>query len=260
MHYFAAWDVGGWNWGKKSKSQDAVSVLARHESHLRLCGTKRKEVCRKNIRDAINRHDELCSLLNEVCGTSIRPKDEITLAIDTPLGFPLAVQAIVKGGKLPQSIPEEFSQNPYLFRKTEEWLFSNDFPCLSAIKDMIGSQATKGMHLIRKLKLKPVKNECGVWKRGGMTAIETYPTTCRGGANDYFTCDGSAVAKRYFESIEGIATVRTEDRKDAVYCAIVAFMFAHDRKQLIGPQGKVSPLEGWIWVPTDASGRKVTTP
>lgn len=260
MHYFVGWDVGGWNCGKKSKSQDAVAVLDLNGNRLRLCGRKRKEVCRGNIREAINKHNELHTLLNELCGTRIGDDDEITLAIDTPLGFPLAVQALVKGGQLPSSIPEEFPLNPYLFRQTEMWLFENEFPCLSAIKDMIGSQATKGMHLIRKLKLKPLNNECGVWQRGRVTAIETYPTTCRGGANDYFTCDGSAVAKRYFGSIEGISAVRTEDRKDAVYCAVVAFFFGTDRKKLTGPQGNVSPLEGWIWVPADTSGRKVITP
>src|SRR5262249_36547800 len=157
--------------------------------------------------------------------------------------LPLAVQALVTGGQLLKYVPKEFPLNPYLFRQTETWLFENKFPCLSAIKDMIGSQATKGMHMIRKLKLKPVNKECGVWRRGRVTAIETYPTSCRGGANDYFTCDGSAVAKGYFGSVEGIAAVRTDDRKDAVYCAVVAFLFAHDRKKLTGPHDRVSPLE-----------------
>ena len=42
---------------------------------------------------------------------------------------------------------------------------------------MIGSQATKGMHVLAKFA--PQIESCGVWTDGGFRAIETYPTACR---------------------------------------------------------------------------------
>jgi len=49
---------------------------------------------------------------------------------------------------------------------------------LSAIKDMLSSQATKGMHVLAKCA--PKIEICGVWTDGhSFRAIETYPTTCR---------------------------------------------------------------------------------
>lgn len=52
---------------------------------------------------------------------------------------------------------------------------------LSAIKDMIGSQATKGMHVLAKFA--PKIERCGVWTdAAGFTVIEAYPSGCKGSA------------------------------------------------------------------------------
>ena len=71
--------------------------------------------------------------------------------------------------------------NPYLFRHTERYLFEHGLKPLSAIKDMIGSQATKGMHVLARFT--PKVQRCGVWTDGaGLTAIEAYPSACKGSA------------------------------------------------------------------------------
>ena len=100
---------------------------------------------RGNIRQQINQHKLLAEFVNEICGTDFLADDEITIAIDTPLGLPIAVANLITGGDVPRCIPETFSENPYLYRRTERWLCSKGFSPLSSIKEMIGSQSTKVM-------------------------------------------------------------------------------------------------------------------
>lgn len=101
----------------------------------------------------------------------------LTMAIDTPLCFSDEfVTLITRQGCVEPN--ETSGLNRYLFRHTERHLFERGLRPLSAIKDMIGSQATKGMHVLSKFALKI--ESCGVWTDGiGFRAIETYPTACR---------------------------------------------------------------------------------
>jgi hypothetical protein len=71
----------------------------------------------------------------------------VVLAIDTPLGFSTAFIELLAQGKAAGAI-EGSSSNPYLFRQTERVLFERGLSPPSAVKDMIGSQATKGMHVV----------------------------------------------------------------------------------------------------------------
>lgn len=84
----------------------------------------------------------------------------MTLAIDTPLGFSDAFVQLITQSEAAASI-EASNTNPYLFRRTEHYLFGQGLSPLSAIKDMIGSQTTKGMHVLARFALRIV--ECGVW-------------------------------------------------------------------------------------------------
>src|SRR5271165_5881069 len=213
MHYFVGWDVGGWNCEKNPGSRDALAVLGQDGEVLRVCG----QVFRGNLRRDINEHSDLADIVNARCKTGICPDDHITIAIDTPLGLPIAIEALLRGEGLPSEVPDSYSENPYLYRQTERWLFSKNFPPLSAIKDMIGSQATKGMHLIRKLGLKPSSDRCGVWSNGKVTAIETYPTPCKGPL-----CS----TVKLFSSLQQPGLLNQDDKIDAVYCALIAYLFA----------------------------------
>jgi hypothetical protein len=105
---------------------------------------------------------------------------------------------------------------------------------MSAVQDSIGSQASKGMHVIARFAPRIV--ECGVWSggKGRLTAIETYPTPCRGSALVLERLDGHL----YGDS----------DRDDAEVCAIIASIFATDRGRLQCPGPEVPEREGWIWI------------
>jgi hypothetical protein len=256
MQYFVGWEGGGWNCSRSSESQDALAVLTVQGGSLQIRG----KVFRGPIRDDINNCSALFDLLNRKCETNLGCEDEITFAIDTPLGFPLAVQSLVNGNCLPDEVPEDYSRNPYLYRVTEQWLFSQDFPALSAVKDMIGSQATKGMHLLRKLNLKVVGYECGVWRNGRTAAIECYPTTCKRSEKEGYICAGSQLIQQLFNSLEGAAQLRRVDQIDAIHCAFIAYLFATDRSQLVPPTNSPPLTEGWIWIPRDSVGRRLRQP
>ena len=107
---------------------------------------------------------------------------------------------------------------------------------LSAIKDMIGSQATKAMHVVARFA--PQLLSHGVWTDGAhLTVIETYPALCRARL-------GPQVG------IEPIPkTGREADILDAAVCARIARDFQLNRERLEPPTDDTPPSEGWIWAP-----------
>ena len=174
MTWSIGWDVGGWNCDKNQNSRDAIVILdANHE----IVGTP----WRGNLRESINicsTTAEWIAALFDLCGSGVSPEPSpATLAIDTPLGFSDAFIQLATQSKAAASI-EASSTNPYLFRRTERFLFEQGLSPLSAIKDMIGSQATKGMHVLASYA--PKVMESGVWGDGStLTAIEAYPSACK---------------------------------------------------------------------------------
>ncbi|PUB84841.1 MAG: hypothetical protein DBP02_07510 [gamma proteobacterium symbiont of Ctena orbiculata] len=232
--WFIGWDVGGWNCDKNKNSRDAIAILdANHE----IVGTP----WRGNLRECINSCStsiEWIAALFDLCGSGVPPEaGPVTLAIDTRLGFSEAFIQLVTQSKAAASI-EASNTNPYLFRRTEHYLFEQGLSPLSAIKDMIGSQATKGMHVLARFAPKIV--ECGVWSDGSnLTAIEAYPSACKRSETI------QALHRPY-------PVLSHADCEDALTCALVASLFAEKRGALIPPEADVSPSEGWIWVPMDA--------
>lgn len=154
---------------------------------------------------------------------------QVTLAIDTPLGFPEAFVGLVTGLKC-MGLIEHFDTNLYLFRKTERHLFELGLTPLSAIKDMIGSQATKGMHVLAKFA--PVTRSCGVWTDGAsLTAIEAYPSACERSATI------QALRRRY-------PPLGHKDVEDALTCALIAHLFTGRREALDAPVNAAPISEG----------------
>lgn len=234
--YFVGWDVGGWNCDNNRNSRDAICVL--HDpSQVAIIGRVR----RGNIRDYINRHTTIQGLVNEFCGTSIGDHDEVYLAIDTPLGFSNALRNLLSSRSIVEEVPQSYNENPYLYRQTEDWLFKRGFSPLSSIKDMIGSQSTKGIHLLAQIGAKTGPDRVGIWDNETTTAIEVYPTTCKSS-----TLMASLRAKLKLDEL------RHDDHFDAVYCALTAYLFATNKDQLVGPLEDIDFEEGWIWVPADA--------
>lgn len=232
--FYVGWDVGGWNCDKNSKSRDALVIL---DAALAIVGGP----WRGNLRAAINEaatSADCAAALFSLCKAA--PPDagaRVTLAIDTPLGFSEAFVRLVTGLECAGPVGRS-ETNPYLFRQTERFLFERGLKPLSAIKDMIGSQATKGMHVLARFA--PRVASCGVWTDGAaLTAIEAYPSACKASATI------QQLRSRY-------TPLRHDDEEDALTCALIGYLFAKQRKALAGPPDTVPESEGWIWLPKDA--------
>ena len=220
--------MGAWNCDKNTKSRDAIVIL---DSNLEPVGNP----WRGNLREYINEADsssEFVHKLFKLCEATPPALMSITLAIDTPLGFSEDFISLVTGLK-PVKIVGNSSTNPYLYRQTEHYLFEQGQRPLSAIIHMIGSQATKGMHVLAKFA--PNVKSCGVWTGDKiLTAIETYPTACK----------GSSTIK---ELQDKTPAYPHNDENDALTCALVAYLFSEKRELLNAPPESVSKREGWIW-------------
>lgn len=230
--WYIGWDVGGWNCDKNGKSRDALVIL---DGELQVIG----KPWRGNLRATINaasRSDAFVDALLTLCGApAFVGQAPVTLAIDTPLGFSEEFVRLISGlqaaGPLGQS-----DQNPYLFRQTERRLFAAGMRPLSAVKDMIGSQSTKGMHVLAKFA--PFPSRCGVWNQGPLNVIEAYPSACK----------ASALVQGLQAPFGRLAH---GDLDDALTCALLAHLFATRPEVLIAPDPGVPMSEGWIWVPRD---------
>jgi hypothetical protein len=240
--FYIGWDVGGWNCDKNGKSRDAIVVL---DAALQIVG----KPWRGNLRTTINAatgSEAFIHALFALCGeradlaleteATQPPTPRITLAIDTPLGFSQAFVGLVTGLQCVEPIGQS-NTNPYLFRHTERFLFEHGLTPLSAVKDMIGSQATKGIHALAKFA--PHRTSCGVWTDSRhLVAIEAYPSACK-------TSLTMAMLR------QGYPTLDHEDKTDALTCALLAYLFEQKREALAAPDASVPSSEGWIWVPGD---------
>lgn len=180
------------------------------------------------------------SQLFDLCKNSLADSNvEVTLAIDTPLGFSTEFQNFITS-RTPQSAIGLSDTNQYLYRKTERLLFERHKKPLSAVKDMIGSQATKGMHVLAKFAHHA--QSCGVWSDNGrnLIAIEAYPASYK----------KSRLTKKLLNEIK--LPVTNEDIQDAAICAVVAHIFRTNRGELWSPSNEIPINEGWIWLPKDA--------
>ena len=276
-NYNIGWDVGGWNCDKNPRSRDAIVIL---DAERCIHGTPWRGNLREKINSA-NTTDDWIEALFELCGADHpRERLDVVLAIDTPLGFSTEFARLVTSGHPAVGELEESSANPYLFRQTERFLFQNDLTPLSPVKDMIGSQATKGMHVLAKFA--PTIASCGVWTdEKSLTVIETYPAACK----------GSTTMEWLWRKHEPLGN---DDKDDALTCALAAYLFFVQGKQprrfdidlldvppklvnwrqadpeleewirrreaktepehwdaLVGPVSGVPESEGWIWVPVD---------
>jgi len=179
FHYAIGWDVGAWHCDRGS-SRDALCAL-RYEGKGQVCLVG--EPWRGNLRDIINDHhgpDLLRELLMR-CGVSIADRPlTITLAIDTPLGWPNHFVNLLEGSTH-TPVPNTKGENPLLLRETERLLWEHGFKPLSAVQDMIGSQSTKGLQFLHRAGLQ--RQHKGIWSldlgpRLKAKAIETYPSPC----------------------------------------------------------------------------------
>ena len=80
--------------------------------------------------------------------------------------------------------------------------------------------------------------------------MPTYPTPCK----------KSPLARGLFEKLSSAASFVkltqkgknvAADVEDALYCAIVAYLFCRQPETLLPPSRRAPLEEGWIWVPKD---------
>ena len=223
------WDVGGWNCDKNGKSRDAIVIL---DDNLAIVGQPWRGNLRECITAATTTSDWLNALFAKCKVELPAGARAVTMAIDAPLGFSDEFVRLITWQGFAE--PDATSGlNRYLFRQTERHLFERGLKPLSAIKDMIGSQATKGMHVLAKFA--PKVESCGVWTDGqGFRAVETYPTACQ----------ETTAVKTLLKGRKPLAHV---DQNDALVCAVVAHLFATNRKTLESPSEAMPVSEGWIW-------------
>ena len=229
---FIGWDVGGWNCDRNRDSRDALVVLD-------AAGETLGRAWRGNLRTTINAANsasEFVAAILSLCQVSgLDEPAQATIAIDAPLAFPEGLMRLLTVGETLDSL-ESSSENPYLYRFTERRLVTEGFRPLSSVKDMIGSQATKAMHVVARFF--PEQSRPGVWTdTRSLYALETYPRLCR---------------SRPSPALESAVTAWQEpvsDVSDARVCAFIAREFVLSPESLEAPVPQAPPSEGWIWAP-----------
>lgn len=238
------WDVGAWNCDRNPSSRDALVVL---NSQRKLMGKPWRGSLRRLINQCADTDDFLRRLLG-LCGLEDHDQSApVVLAIDTPLGFSQGFIDLLINGHAADTI-DRSSENPYLFRRTERFLFERGLSPLSALKDMIGSQATKGMHVLARFA--PQIETCGVWTDGArLRAIEAYPSACKRSATMAELHQGFGIRGQAGGGLpEGF---HHGDELDALTCALIAWLFHFQPEKLLQPEPNVPVKEGWIFAPVD---------
>jgi len=242
---YLGWDVGGWNCDKNPASRDALVIV---DQSLALVG----QPWRGNLRETLNAATtprELINRLLALCQYSAGGDEQLVMAIDTPLAFPQALLALCQGEAMAKLGSSQ--DNPYLYREAERWLFARGVTPLSPIKDMIGSQATKGMHLLARFA--PHIITCGQWQShcGAITAVEGYPSPAKR-SRQFKALRERCQLGDWEEALQHAPKPRQQDLQDAWLCALVAWSLNHAPDNLAWPPAGMPNAEGWIFVPEDA--------
>ena len=248
VHYLIGWDVGGWNCDNNPTSRDALVIL---DAERNLIGTPWRGNLRTSINAASTARDWLRALFAYCRADFPGHSLQVVLAIDTPLAFSETFIRLITHKDYAEPIGSS-ETNPYLFRATERFLFEHGLKQLSPIKDMLGSQATKGMHVLRKYV--PKAMQCGVWSDGKcLSAIEAYPSACKHSTfiQDLLARYGADEQCNPTEK-HPIESFDHQDKRDALTCALLAHAFAFRPNDLVSPPDFMPVNEGWIWVPKDA--------
>lgn len=254
-HYFVGWSVGAWNCDD-AKRKDALVVLHADGGTLEVTGMP----VRANVRSLIvtTHREELIRRLLGVCSVRVQDGLRVTLAVDTPLGWPVAFVDLFTTRRA-IDVPEAADDNPILFRRTDRALLALGFRPLSPVRDMIGSPASKALHFIKRVGFAPT--EPGVFRvvsprtSSVYEAIETNPLIAKRSASLAQAFDALVADPRVEAVIEDDKHAE-QDFVSAVWCALVARRFVTMRDTLFAPEGDVPTDEGWVWIPRDAEAPK----
>jgi len=241
--YSIGWDVGAW----ASKYGDALWILNGE-------GKTQGKPAHGNLGDDIKKAQTAKAFIQFLfirCKTELPPDTGVvTLAIDSPLAFPVGFVKLLTGKcHLPEPLGKAIN-NPYLFRGIEAFAAKiRKRNPLSPLQDQIGSQATKIAHVLSKFKLR--NNRAGVWlarRDGGMAirVIEAYPAMSKKTRGRLLP---DCLQQLYETELKKVYRTN-QDERDALICASVAYLFTQRPSVLYQPLDKgFVPEEGWIWFP-----------
>lgn len=247
--YYIGWDVGAWH----TKTKDGLWILKlRKDGTLERVGTPSAGALQKIIVHEEN--NDILTFTSKIftkCNNSVElnENDVVIYGIDACFKFPHGISA---QNPLPFNIQRSIT-NPYLYRDTERVVREKSILAdrsrnpLSSIQNAIGSQAAKAQYFLRKFGL---AQNGAVWEteQNGIQfkAIETYPATCKDPDNGNELQVIAAIQEEYAEHLAGFAT-DNEDMKDALLCALTAWLWNTNRQTLYPTEGDLA--EGWIWFP-----------
>lgn len=257
MKYFIGWDVGTWSCTNGNKKSCDALVVIDEEKFLGHCrGNLSETICiQPDVRpdDLISKWFQKCNVQKQYSG-----EDHYFVAIDTPLGWPKGFVSLL-GGELPTSwtfCSSDYDiQNPLLFRCTERKLNSG----FSVVTHSIGNQSTKGMSLI--CGLKAAHETWGIWTKGNVSLIETYPKACLRSEKfvDWMVTQPNGYdIREWYKPVDKTTRKRTkaltiqDDTFDAAVCAFLAKAFGTRAVDLVQPPAADhdgEKAEGWIFYP-----------
>ncbi len=94
---FLGWDVGAWNCDQNRKSRDALCAIEVRESGPLVVGRP----WRGNVRDVlVAEGDALIAALMKLLDVTVDDWHHLTIAIDTPLGWPTRMLDLVRNGSI----------------------------------------------------------------------------------------------------------------------------------------------------------------
>jgi hypothetical protein len=244
------WDVGGWI-GRRQ----GVAIVEWNDHSPRWLG---KQTC-FSIGE-LGEHwgvDDLVCFAWPEARSGILEDRELVLAIDAPLGFPVAFSELLAGRFAPSFDTKPEIGNRLAYRETDRHVYRTlGKKPLSASFDKLGNNATVAMVHTRRLsntgQLRVVPFDKP--QKPIPTAIEVYPALSKKPKKR-----GDKSAAECLPALRGLLPPEARngtDECDACLCALLALAYGHDGRtrslpRLQGPTETTAEIkqEGWIFYP-----------
>jgi len=243
------WDVGGWI-GRKQ-----AIALAEWKGHsaqwlgIQMCFSVAQLGENWNMDDLVRR-------AWPEAPSGILQTHELVIAIDAPLGFPVAFSELLDGRATPSVDPTSAEiDNPLAYRETDRHIYRTfRKKPLSASFDKLGNNATVAMVHTRRLatagqlRVAPFDEP----QKGIPTAIEVYPALLKQKRRS-----GDQSAAECISNVRALLPMGVSDGTDecdACLCALMALAYGYGG-QIVGlpsmqaPTGGMAEIkrEGWIF-------------
>lgn len=268
--YFVGWDVGAWNCEKTKfadGSQDSVVVLKKNCEDIDLQFAWMGNIYEREETNFNSWCDFLKILISDKKNVIFHNKElfndieknkcNFVVAIDAILGCPQAAYNIWNLREpLDNNKNIGYNKANFIYRTTENVIQSTP---LSVVKDMLGSQSTKALYLLKTMGMN-WNEKTFQWRKDDDIAFETYPAAA---ASNYATFELLKSKEIYIGKHQGYydyinkniidikklkkAKNKYSDFIDALVCAQVA-----TTENLSAPSEKetaAAQKEGWIWLP-----------